>query len=388
MSSGKRCGMTANRTRASGGAALATGLALVLLAGCTGYPYVPCPPRMHRALGEMRAGYGIVRLLYATDRKPTKANVASLYFGVDRDRSLNLGTCDVSIPARHGCGRLETPLIPGLAQPDRHVMMLSLPGPLGQPAFLAELNRRLKRSPRREVFVFVHGYYTSFQDAARLTAQIAHDAGFDGVAVCYSWPSEAWLTGYLVDAVNAQWTVPHLAEFLRMLAAESEAAHVHVLAHSMGTRSVARAIRELVQSHPDDLPRFDEIILAAADIDAEIFERDYAEPLSRASRRLTLYVSTADWALGGSRFLHKYTRLGQTGPLTTGAAWMKNVEVIDATAVDKGMVGHVYYAKSPAALRDLAGVLQGLPPEQRGLRRENDRYALEPIAPRGVRPQP
>ena len=363
------------------GTALAFALAIVWLGGCSGYPTVPCPPRLHRALGEMRSGYGIVRLLYATDRRPTSANIPSLYYGVDRDKQLHLGSCDVSIPETHHCGRLETPPIVGLGRPDRHVMLLSLPAPLQRHDFITELNRRLTDSARREVFVFVHGYYTSFQDAARLTAQIAHDAQFDGVAICYSWPSEAWLTGYLVDAGNAQWTVPHLADFLRMLARETHARHIHVLAHSMGTRALAQAARELMLTRPDHTPWFDDIILAAADIDAEIFERDYAQPLSRLAHRLTLYVSTADWALGGSRFLHKYTRLGQTGPLTPRAQWMKNVEVIDATAVDKGPVGHVYYAQSPAALRDLARLLQGLPPNQRGLRRRDGRYILDPWKP-------
>ena len=166
---------------------------------------------------------------------------------VDRSDRTWYGRCDVSIPENHGRGRLETPLF-GFA-PDRCVTFRwwGFPSVVGEDEFLQTLRTQVAKSERREVFVFVHGYYTSFAESVRLTAQIAHDIDFDGVAIAYSWPSEAWLAGYLIDGVNAEWTIPHLAEFLEMLANESEVEHIHLMAHSMGTRALVRAIREYMR---------------------------------------------------------------------------------------------------------------------------------------------
>lgn len=51
--------------------------------------------------------------------------------------------------------------------------------------------------------------------------------------------------------------------------------------------------------------------------------------------------------------------------------------LIDATAVDTGLVGHVDHGSSPTFLEDLSGVLRGDAPEARGLQREDGVYKLE-----------
>lgn len=347
------------------------------LVGCTPYPFTPYPPRVNPALGEMRDGRAAVRLLYATDRRPTGVKTPTLYYGVDRSGEVLLGRCDVSIPPGHGRGRLESPALGLSARPEKHVAMENLPSPVAREEFVSVLREQVGRSPRREVFVFIHGYYTSFADSVRLTAQIAHDADFEGVAIAYSWPSEAWLTGYLIDGVNAEWTVPHLTNFLSLLAAESGAEHIHIMAHSMGTRALVKAIKELTRDATDAAaPLFDQVVLCAADLDVDIFERDYAPHVAASARRVTMYVSAADWALGGSQRAHKYARLGLRGPTDSDARWKDKLDIIDATAVDKGVVGHVYYSRSPTVLADLAGVFRGEKPEQRGLQRDGHTFVL------------
>ena len=41
----------------------------------------------------------------------------------------------------------------------------------------------------KQVFVFVHGFNVSFENALRRTAQIAYDLNFDGAPFLFSWPS-------------------------------------------------------------------------------------------------------------------------------------------------------------------------------------------------------
>jgi len=53
------------------------------------------------------------------------------------------------------------------------------------------------------------------------------------------------------------------------------------------------------------------------------------------------------------------------------------VDAIDATAVDKGVGGHVYYGSSPKFLEDRSGVLRGELPDARGLQCEDGVYKPE-----------
>ncbi|MFN0134945.1 MAG: alpha/beta hydrolase [Phycisphaerae bacterium] len=352
---------------------------LLALAGCISpYPYEAFTPRVSPALGEMRPAHAAVQLYYATSRRRTESRNPELMFGIERSPRTALGRAEVSIPAAHGRGRLEERHAIAPRNPDRFVLLTRLDGPTDtSSAFWADLRQSLNQSARREVFVFVHGFYVTFDDAARRTAQIAHDIEFDGPAIVYSWPSQGWLLGYLADSTNVEWAEPHLSQFLSQLASQSRADHVHILAHSMGARLLSRAVRELVRDGgAADGPVFDQIVLAAADVDAEIFERDYAPPLSKAARRVTLYVSKNDWALGGSEKIHGYVRLGREFPDEASRTYADIFDVVDVTDVDRGIVGHFYYGASSDVLNDLRGIFAGKPPHDRGLSPDNGHFHL------------
>ena len=335
--------------------------------GCgSAYRYEPNPPHVHPACGEQRADHAIVRLLFATDRSVTGGQDAIALFGLDRSQDLRLGGCDVTIPREHGCGRLETPILRP-PRPDRDVALTGVRN-LQRAEFLAALRTRVAQSPSRQVFVFIHGFANTFESAARRAAQIAHDLSLEGVPIVYSWPTQGSLLSYLVDAENAEWSAVHLSEFLDLLAHESGAQRIHLMAHSMGTQVLARGMREYAAEYRrGDRPEFDQIVLAASDMDTEIFQRDYLRHLVRCSRRVTIYVSGADWALGGSHRLHKYARLGQLCDQSTGVDAPSRVEIIDATDCDRGLIGHIYYGESPTILADLRRVLAGDSISDRGL---------------------
>ena len=352
---------------------------LLCLTGCAPYPYVRFVPRVSPALGEMRDDHARVRLYYATDRQPTGSVDPYFYYGAERIDDLNYGAAAVSIPAKHGRGRLERPLFGPPRRPARDVALLSLTPDGDLNAFIDELRTSLDQSQDRAVLVYIHGFNTLLGDSALRGAQLAHDAKFDGAVILYSWPTQGWLLSYLVDAGNVDWTAPHLVKFLRALTERSGARRIHILAHSMGCRVLCRAIEKYMDTAPPDaLPPFDQVILAAADVDAELFERDYLAPLSHAARRVTAYVSRADWALGSSRWLNKYPRLGLDGTDPDAVVSDAPLDLIDATAVDKGMVGHFYFGSSPDVLHDIAGVLSGASPAQRGLVGSGRQFRIEP----------
>jgi len=317
-------------------------------------------PEEHEA-----ASYAVVKIFYATDRENTgDTDPADRYLG-DRGE-LVLGEAKVSIPRDHRMGEVETPSIwrfEWCADPERFVVLLDTKE-LDREAFFDKVRKRVAGSPGKSAFVFVHGYNTAFSDAARRTAQVAYDLGFAGAPVLYSWPSQATFAGYKVDETNAEWTRHDFQNFLRDFAEQSDAEDIYLIAHSMGTRVLTGALEELFLEEPELRERFDEIILAAPDIDADTFARDIAPKIagvkstdaegSGGKHRATLYASSGDYALSASKTFAGYPRAGDTAD---GITIVPGFDTIGASTAATDFVGHGYYASSESVLGDLRDLI-------------------------------
>lgn len=360
---------------------------LVLGGGCASpYQYEPFFPGISPALGGTRGDHGAVRVFYATDRRDTGRAHAESRFGMERTTTLQLGDAVVTLPGTHGRGYWETAGLLEADNPARHIRIEELHDPVRFDAgFWDQVRDAVSRSEKRELLFFIHGYFTDFATAVSRAGQIAHDVKLDGPVIAYSWTSQAFFWGYAADSENVLWTEPYLTRFLESLVRESGAEHIHLLAHSMGTRALVRAIREMDRglSGPAG-PKFDQIVLAASDIDVELFARDFAPRLTRMANRTTIYVSNNDWALLGAERLFGYKRLGQLWALNKAedlaGASLDRIDVVDVSAHDKGCYGHIYYGSSPRVLDDLVGIFSGKPPVERGLKKENDQYFMPPNA--------
>lgn len=313
--------------------------------------------------------FATVRVFYATDRTRTGQAEPAQFYGSGRG-SLELGFCDVSIPQGHDRGQIEAPSVWRLEfrpDPRKHVVLLNVE-PVFAPRYLDALRERIQASAGREAFVFVHGYNNTFEDAALRCAQIAHDLKFAGAPILYSWPAQGEVLDYGVDSDNALWSEPHMVEFLAGVARETGAEKIHLIAHSMGTRVLTGALRTLAaQAVTSPVPEFHQVILAAPDIDAAIFERDIAEKIHGAAQRITIYASANDKALALSKKLHGYPRLGDAGPRIRVFPALRKYEVVDASEVETGLLGHAYVGDSVTVLDDLRGVLSGIEAGRRGL---------------------
>jgi esterase/lipase superfamily enzyme len=100
-------------------------------------------------------------------------------------------------------------------------------------AFTAELSARLARTPKKEVYLFVHGYNNNFYDAVETIAQLWHFLGREGVPIAYTWPagSKGLLRGYTYDRESSEFTVYHLKQMLRLIASCPDVQKVNVIAH-------------------------------------------------------------------------------------------------------------------------------------------------------------
>jgi esterase/lipase superfamily enzyme len=148
-------------------------------------------------------------------------------------------------------------------------------------------------------------------------------AGRPGVAIAYTWPAgHGGLTGYAYDRESGEFTVSHLRRFLSVVASCPAVERVHLVAHSRGTDVVITTLRELNNEtraknlRTKEVYKLDDLVLAAPDVDAEVFEQRFAiEDLHLAANRTTVYLSRTDLALAFSRWLFGGgNRLGNLRP--------------------------------------------------------------------------
>jgi esterase/lipase superfamily enzyme len=329
----------------------------------------PRPPPQTGA--EDEKNYAIVRVYYATDRRLTANDQPAEKYGADRG-TMTYGTCDVSIPRDHRMGQLESPSIARLEfhpDPEKHVVLLAVSN-LEAPTYFATLRAKIAQSPGKSAFIFIHGYNVTFEDAARRTGQMSYDLGFDGVPAFYSWPSQGTLTKYKDDEKNVEWTQSHLQKFLGDFVNRTAATNVYLIAHSMGTRALTKAFTALAAQQPEIRTKVRALILAAPDIDAEVFRTEIAPQFVSRPPLITLYSSSADLALAASKQFHGAARLGDSG---AGLVVIQGMDTIDASAVDTSLLGHSYYAENRSILSDMFYLIRQAAPLS-----QQSRFGLRP----------
>lgn len=310
---------------------------------------------------------GIREVYFVTDREP--AGSAAFGDEASKDEQMTYGRTVVSIPDNHEIGELERPWqLWSISLPEvdtKHIVIADRQR-VSADQFHENLRAAIDDAPERSAFVFVHGYNVSFDEAVLRTGQLSWDLKFRGPAITYSWPSAGHTAKYLSDVEMAEWTAPHLEAFLRNLRSATGARKVHLVAHSMGGRVLTRALERITHSKGDrPLPRFQEVVLAAPDINAAVFAQ-LAPALEEGSDRVTIYSSSGDLALRISAAIRgEGVRVGGT-PAASNV--FRGFDVIDATHIKASLLGHTYFAESSQLLNDLALLIkQGLGPDERSV---------------------
>lgn len=313
----------------------------------------------------------IVRVFYATNRKPT-STAPQPRFGMERSDTISYGRVLVSVPKEHRMAELEMPSILRLEfrdDPDKHILLKSVHA-LPADGWREELRKEASLFDRPGVLLFTHGYNVTFGGAATRTAQLAHDLNFRGPAVFFSWPSSGGVLSYVADEQAAEWSITDMQQILADLAGLRPAVPIYMVAHSMGNRVLARGFANLLDQDPAKRRQFKEVILTAPDMDAAVFRREIAPRMLGAGVRVTLYASSLDSALVLSRRAHGgYRRLGEGGDDITVLPGMDSIE---ASRVKTDFLGHSYFGDSGTVMADLFYLIRtGLPP--------SERFALAPV---------
>ena len=304
------------------------------------------------------AGATQVTVYYATDRKYL---LESNNFGWQPNRAapyLSYGSVVVSIPEKRAPGELPLPPWYAILSSDNAQKYVLIKGAtrLSRADFLATVKARIQAAPERHAaFIYIHGYSNTFDDAARRTAQMAVDLDIGALPVFYSWPSKGTLAGYEYDQNSAEWTQAHLQAFLADFAEHSSATDIYIIAHSMGNRPMTLALANLLEKRPDLLPLFKQVVLAAPDINADVFRDQIAPRFASLKLPTTLYASANDKAMRASYTFADWDRIGDIRGPVVGIPGM---ELVDASTVIMNFMGHDYFASNRVLLTDIATMIK------------------------------
>jgi esterase/lipase superfamily enzyme len=328
-------------------------LVMLVLAGCGGRAVlgldarnvikasaaVPAP-----VINDKTGPKAVVPIFVATSRQ--RSDDLSLPYSSKRSPTLNFARVDIGIPPNHKNGEVEKSS--SKPNPARHFAATTFQPYDNGPIFIDRINAELAKRPadKREIFIFVHGYNNNFADGVFREAQIAYDYGLPAVAVHYSWPSAGALGLYVYDRDSATYGREGLAELLQLMA-RTKATRILLVGHSMGSFAVMEALTKLAETgHRDVFRRLSGVLLAAPDIDVDVFQSQVAD-IGELPRPFVVLVSRADRALtvsGGITGGHARVGDGSSIPMLQKLG----ILVLDASELDGG--SHGVFASSPTLM--------------------------------------
>ncbi|EPL14455.1 hypothetical protein CF161_08381 [Pseudomonas sp. CF161] len=306
---------------------------------------------------------GIVTVFFASNRNVLSATGCVDALGSKRGKALVYGYCHVKIPFDHKTGVVETPSwfkLEWSENPDKHVSILG-GGIVPKAEFEQLISHRLKENGSS--FIYVHGYNVAFEDAAKRTAQMAYDLDFKGVPAFYSWPSAGRTEEYVPDEAAVEAAKTKFYSFLVDYLKQPHVKKVYLIAHSMGNRAVASSLVTLNLKHPKLRSKIKEVILAAPDIDSDVFADEIVPGISPAKWPVTMYVSDKDLALLASKTFHKYPRAGF---VSDNLLVVPGIDTVDASLITTDFLSHSYYGDSTTLIYDIYNIINtGKRPGQR-----------------------
>lgn len=323
------------------------------------------------AAAEASAESGLLRTVpFLTLRNKTGSDNAAEYFGGERD-TLHAGICELA----------RTPInsLKSIAEkapfhiPDEIVKLDAI-----REFSVEDFWQRMETTANgQSPVLYMHGFYISFERGCRRALILKESLGLEGRFALFSWPSDGAITNYTHDEADLYWSVYPLREVLADMINRFGTGNTNIVAHSLGTRGVMLALVLMAQSHKEDEPLLNQVVLIAPDIDVDIFKQ-YLPLIRPLTRNITVYVSSKDSPLALSRQVHGYPRLGEAGEHLKG---LKGIEIIDLSDIPiRAPSGHVYHLNQGIVVEDLIQIINENKPatQRRNLKHRGDnRWQLQ-----------
>ena len=193
----------------------------------------------------------------------------------------------------------------------------------------------------KHVTLFIHGYNTTWEEAARRYRQISSAlySGRSSLGLCvlFTWPSDGLKVGYYPDRLDARRSADELAHVLATLydhllrnqertmetGRQQCRAKVSVIAHSMGNYLLQKAMHHVWtrKNQPLLVSLVNQLVMVAADVDNDLFsggesiDRTDGDGIANLTYRVTALYTGLDSVLGVSAGLKHFgkRRLGRSG---------------------------------------------------------------------------
>jgi len=257
-------------------------------------------------------------------------------------------------------------------------------------AFFALVNKALAASAKRDLLVYVHGSNNTLPRAVAQAAQLRHFTGRRMVVLAFVWPSAGNILKYFTDVTNAAASVDPFMRLIELLAANTQAAHIDVLAYSAGAQIVSPAMARLAQPARGETPeqlrqrlRLAHVYFAAPDIDTRRFVQDLQLYVNNVDR-VSIAANLNDSALRFANIVHRASRAGRPNPteldaaqtdFLLGASRRLGFDLIKVNPNDIPQLpttSHDFWYEDPWVSSDLLGLLLlNAPPPRRGLAEQN-----------------
>ena len=253
-------------------------------------------------------------------------------------------------------------------------------------AFFSKVNQALAASANSELLIYLHGSNNTVPRGSAQAAQFRHFTGRRMVVLVFMWPSAGSILRYLTDVNNAQASVEPFARMVELLAQNTAASKIDVLAYSAGAQVLSPALVRLAKPRAGESPgqlqkrlRLGQIYFAAPDIDTRRFVDELGAYLG-VVERVSVAANLNDSALRIAAIVGRASRAGrpdvgelneeQTQFLVDGSSKLR----FDLIRVDPKDIpnlpenSHAFWYDDPWVSGDmLAQFVLNAPPTRRGL---------------------
>jgi len=234
------------------------------------------------------------------------------------------------------------------------------------------LEDQLATTPKKDVYLYIHGVANYFESPILRSATMWHFMGRQGAFIAYSWPAgKGGLLGYFYDRESGEFTVLHLKRLLKLIASTPGVERLHIICHSRGGDITTTALRELnveftaKGQNPQKALKLETLVMAAPDLDAEVFStRLMFENMATIANQIVVYCSDKDKAVGlADKLFHSKARLGTLSQESLKPAGKKLlaelpwIQIIQCNVSGFG-TSHDYIFTNPGAFSDLIMVLR------------------------------
>jgi len=251
--------------------------------------------------------------------------------------------------------------------------------------YFSQINQALATMYSKDIVVYVHGANCNYYRATAQGAQLSHFLGHNSIVLTFSWPSAENLLKYKTDVLHARQTVPVFARLIEILAENTRAEHINIVAYSAGAQVVVPGLAYLRDLYPDMTSaelknkfRIGELYLAAPDTNFVPFIHRFLK-FSEIVERTTINLNNYDKVLKISAIKNGMSRLGRPNLkelsdeeilVISRAVQEDKLEVVnvgDSRALKLGGAHDSWYAHPWVSMDLLLLLLLNADPEERGL---------------------